>query len=117
MVPSLVDVSVATVSVVASSVTAAGSLVAVEESAVVVVVSSSAIAAVVSHPNTRETNTDASFLFTADPLLDDCVSMDAPEPRTATACTGPALNLSPATHGNEHAMSGWSRNQSVTQTR
>ena len=66
MVPSLVEVSIAAVSV-DSSVTAAGSLV-VDESAVVAVASSSAIAAVVSHPNTRETNTDASFLFTADPL-------------------------------------------------
>jgi hypothetical protein len=40
-----------------------------DESADVAVVSSSAIAAVVSHPNTREANTDASFRFTADPLL------------------------------------------------
>jgi hypothetical protein len=67
IVPSLVDVSVVAVSVVAS-VAAAGSLVVADESAVVAVVSSSASAAVVSHPNTRETNTDASFLFTADPL-------------------------------------------------
>jgi len=49
----------------------AGSLVVADESADVADVSSSAIAAVVSHPNTRETNTDASFLFTADPLLRD----------------------------------------------
>lgn len=70
MVPSLVEVSMEAGSV-DWSVTAAGSLVPVDESADAAVVSSSAIAAVVSHPNTRETNTDASFLFTADPLLRD----------------------------------------------
>jgi hypothetical protein len=82
MVPSLFDVSVVAVSVVGSSDIAAGSLVAVEVSAAVVVSSSAAIAAVASHPNTRETNTDASFLFTADPFAFEWL-MDASEFRTA----------------------------------
>jgi hypothetical protein len=68
MVPSLVDVSTVAVSV-DCSVAAAGSLVAVDESADVAVDSSSANAAVLSQPNARATNTDASFLFTADPLF------------------------------------------------
>lgn len=71
MVPSLVDVPTVAVSVDSSVVAVAGSLVAADESADVAVVSSSASAAVVSHPNTRATNTDASFRFTADPLLRD----------------------------------------------
>jgi len=69
-VPSLVEsvtVSAAVVSVDGSC--AAGSLVAWDESDDADLVSSSAIAAVVSHPNNRETNTDASFRFTADPLV------------------------------------------------
>ena len=70
MVPSLVDVSTVAVSV-ACSVAAAGSVAAADESADVAVDSSSANAVVLSQPNTRATNTDASFLFTADPLLRD----------------------------------------------
>jgi hypothetical protein len=68
MVPSLVEVSTVAVSVDCSA-SAAGSLVLADESSVAAVVSSYAIAAVVSHPNTRETNTDASFRFTADPIF------------------------------------------------
>jgi hypothetical protein len=69
-VPSLVEsvtVSAAVVSVDCSA--AADSLVAWDESDDADLVSSSAIAAVVSHPNNRETNTDANFRFTADPLV------------------------------------------------
>jgi len=66
MVPSLVDVSTVAVSV-DCAVAAAGSV--ADESADVAVDSSSANAVVLSQPNARATNTDASFLFTADPLF------------------------------------------------
>ena len=70
MVPSLVDESMVAVSV-DGSVVGADSLVLADEPADAAVVSSSAIADVVRHPTTRESNTDASFRFTANPLLRD----------------------------------------------